>query len=234
MNTQKINSTLLTTFEILLYVWLYVVCPCYPYGINYAMEWWVNPLLTGWLAILARLSTHCLAITYCKQTNRGLPIRSLIGLCRWRPASIAIAEATQGRWRGRNKNPIDCVMIQATWARQNKPTTKWEKLTTSIHSRILYKLVATIHTFFHFILQPLDELSATTASGKYYHAPTAASADTSMGGFKGMKVINLPHVHKPWTHPHWIHTSHSLQCSKHEVAHTYLSLQIPHDKEWQT
>ena len=102
------------------------------------------------------------------------------------------------------------------------------------HSRVLYKLVATTHTFFHFILQPLVGLSATTASGKYYHATTATSADTSMGGFKGMKVINLPHVHKPWTHTHWIHTFHSLQCSKREVAHTYLSFQIPHDKEWQT
>jgi len=44
-------------------------------------------------------------------------------------------------------------------------------------------------------LQPLDGLSATTASGKCYEATTATSADTSMGGFKGMKVIDFPHVH---------------------------------------
>jgi len=49
-------------------------------------------------------------------------------------------------------------------------------------------------------------LSATTASGKYYHATTATSADTYMGGFKGMKVMDFPHVHTHWTH--WTDTSH--------------------------
>jgi len=88
----------------------YIVCPCYLYDANCtcnATDSWGKPLLTGWLWY-----TYCFTIMHSTQTNRGLPIISLIRLCWWRSACIAIAWANIRTLEGETriiKNPVKCV-----------------------------------------------------------------------------------------------------------------------------
>ena len=72
-----------------------------------ATDSWGKPLLTGWLWY-----TYFFTIMHSTQINRGLPIRSLIRLCWWRSACIAIAWANIRTLEGETriiKNPAQCV-----------------------------------------------------------------------------------------------------------------------------